>query len=83
MAVTSLAGTAAQAQQYYAPPPPPGYYHHWHHGERYWGPRHVVYHWWKYGLPAPPPGAVWVEAGDSHHFVLVGGDGYVIRAWGW
>jgi hypothetical protein len=79
VALTTLGAGAAQAQ-YYSPPPPPGYYHHhhhWHPGDRYYGPRHPIYHWERYHLPPPPPGAYWVN--DGGQFVLVGGGGSVIR----
>jgi len=79
VAVGTLGASAAQAQ-YYAPPPPPGAYHHWHPGDRYDGRRHVVEHWRDEHLPRPPHGAVWVD--DHGHFVLVRGDGVILRVWG-
>jgi hypothetical protein len=80
MGFAALGATAAQAQYYAAPPPPPPGYYHWHHGDRFYGPRHVVNHWWKYGLPRPPYGYVWVSAGPR--FLLVGPDGVIDRVWG-
>jgi hypothetical protein len=81
LSAAALGTGAAQAQQYYPPgPPPPGYGHPWHHGDRFYGPRHVVHHWWKYGLSRPPYGYVWVEAGPR--FLLVGPDGVIDRVWG-
>jgi hypothetical protein len=78
LAVATLGASAAQAQ-YYAPSPP-GYTHHWHHGDRFYGHRDVVDHWDRYRLPPPPRGAYWVH--DGPRFVLLGGDGIVIRVWG-
>jgi len=80
VAAASLTATAAQAQ-YYQAPPPPGYYHHWHHGDRYWGPRHIVYHWDYYHLPPPPYGTVWVH--DGPNFLLLDSYGNVVRVWGY
>ncbi len=56
------------------------HWHHWHHwrpGDRYDGPRYIVHNWGYYHLPPPPPGAYWVNTGGR--FVLVGGNGLVIR----
>ena len=76
IAAATLSAAAAQAQPYYQPGPGPGW-HHWHHGDRFYGPRHVVIHWRRHHLPPPPPGSVWVQEGPQ--FVLVGRDGFVLR----
>ncbi|OYV32267.1 MAG: hypothetical protein B7Z80_27420, partial [Rhodospirillales bacterium 20-64-7] len=52
-------------------------WHHWRPGDRYDGPRYIVHRWRYYHLPPPPPGAYWVNEGGR--FVLVGGNGLVIR----
>jgi hypothetical protein len=75
-------GTAAVAQAQYYPPPPPGYWHHhhhWHPGDRYFGPRHVIVHWYHHHLPRPPYGYVWMQ--DGPQFLLVGPGGVISRVW--
>jgi hypothetical protein len=79
LASAALGAGLAQAQVY-APPPPPGYYHHWHHGDRFYGHRHVEYHWDRYHLPPPPPGTFWVH--DGPQFLLLDGHGVILRVWG-
>jgi Ni/Co efflux regulator RcnB len=66
----TLGASTAQAQDY----------HPWHPGDRYHGERHVEEHWRHDHLPRPPHGAEWVQ--DHGHFVLVRGDGVVLRVWG-
>ena len=72
----TLSAGAAQAQ-YYAPAQG---YHPWHPGDRFQGQRHADEHWRRDNLPRPPHGATWGE--DHGHFVLVRGDGVVLRVWG-
>lgn len=50
--------------------PPIGFYaYNWGFGDflpRGWyGPDYLLYDWWSYGLPYPPPGYDWVRVGDD------------------
>ncbi len=75
--LASAFGASAAQAQYYQPYPG---YHHWHEGDRYFGPRHFIHAWERYRLPPPPYGYGWVR--DGHRFLLLRGDGRIVRIWG-